>query len=389
MKEQQPNCDLEIWTTLNCNMKCSICFFGNPPADFKIHEPTIEAIENFAINDKHPFYCLTGAESTSRDDLADIIRILKKHKKGVTLNTNGIKLANENYFLQLKNAGLDRVILQFDGFDPKISNTLRGNDITEQKKKILLNLQNSQMPTVLNSTIAHNVNEHTVKELIDYALEKPFINGVTFLTISFDGGAREWKQSEYIMPDEVIDIVCKSTSYKVKKENVYRFQKLHFALKAFLKQRACLYNQLFVLVRNKASFEPIDAFLNLSLAEPWLDKYANSYKKNSLFSSIFLGIAIVMLCMNFRIFILLIELIVSGLSFYFRTSSYLRTNKLLALSFTTGCDPYKLDNDILKNCQNEIIAADNNIHSVRNLGLEGAYIVALEKRFKDQKANEL
>ena len=158
MTEQQPHCDYEIWTTLNCNMNCPICFFDNPPKGLAIHEPTLEAIENFAKKDKHSFYCLTGAESTFRDDLVDIIRILKKYKKGVTLNTNGIKLVNESYLLELKNAGLDRVILQFDGFDPEVSNAFRGNDISEERKKILSNLQENQIPTGLNATIAGNLN---------------------------------------------------------------------------------------------------------------------------------------------------------------------------------------------------------------------------------------
>jgi len=386
MGQAQPCFDYEIWPTLRCNMNCAICFFGCPRESSVLLEPTLHAIEEFVRQDTHPFYCLSGAEATVRDDLPDIIRVLKKHRKAVTLNTNGARFGDESYLLKLKDAGLDRVILQCDGFDSRVSLVMRGVDVVSQREHVLALLEKHRMPTALSSTIARGLNEHTVSELLDYALAHPFINGIAFLSIAFDGGARNWSQERYMMPDEVIDVVCRVPGYNVRKENVHRFQKLHFAIKAFLKHRACLYNQLYVLVRRRGSFEPIDAFVNLAKAEPWLDRYRHAYtgKKHGL-GAVYLGLAVLCLCCHRRILVLARELIGSGLSYFFRTSRYLRTSRLLALSFTTSCDPYKLDKTILQNCQNEIMAADQTPDSLRPIGREGAYFVNLEKRHCESK----
>jgi uncharacterized radical SAM superfamily Fe-S cluster-containing enzyme len=299
----------------------------------------------------------------------------------VTLNTNGLRFQDESYLLKLKNAGLDRVILQCDGVDSRVSVIMRGGDVTTERQSILSLLEKHQMPTALSSTIAKNVNEHTVQELIDYALAHPFINGIAFLSIAFDGGARDWNPDRYMMPDEVIDVVCAIPADHVKKENVHIFQKLHFAVKAFFRQRACLYNQLYVLVRHGAAFEPIDAFLNLSKAEPWLDRYSRAYASQKRgAAAVHLALALLCLFCHPRIFVLLKEILASGLSYFARTSRYLKTSRLLALSFTTSCDPYKLDQTILQNCQNEIMAADQTQHSLRPIGREGAYFINLEKR---------
>jgi uncharacterized radical SAM superfamily Fe-S cluster-containing enzyme len=385
MGHAQPNFDYEIWSTFRCNMNCKICFFGYPQAAShaaspKTYEPTLAAIEDFIKADKHTFYCLVGAEVTVRDDLPEMIRLLKKYKKAVTINTNGRRLQDEAYLLRLKSAGIDRVIVQFDGFEPGIARIMRGEDNTRQKQEVFSLLKKHNISTGLNVTIARGVNEHTIRPIIQYALEQPFINGVAFLSISFDGGARDWDPKTYIMPDEIIDLVCASTEPGLNKEGVHLFQKLHFAIKAFLKQRACLYNQLFVLVRKNGSFLPIDAFINLKKAEPWLDRYAKAYAARKWFAPMHLVLALLSLTWHRRFFSFCADMVLSGLSYFFRTSWYLGTSRLISLSFTTGCDPYKVDHAILKNCQNEVLLAPQTPNVLSPAGSEGNWIIDREKR---------
>jgi len=72
---------------------------------------------------------LTGGEPTMRDDLIDIVKMLKEEGvRHIQLNTEGIKFAEMyfndpasaiNYARQLREAGVNTVYLSFDGVTPK------------------------------------------------------------------------------------------------------------------------------------------------------------------------------------------------------------------------------------------------------------------------------
>ena len=133
--------------------------------------------------------------------------------------------------------------------------------------------------TTLNATSAGGINDDEVLKLLDFGLKNEFINGITYLSIFYNGGARGWPKKHYLMPDEIVDLLQQQSGGAISKESVYLFQKLHLAVKSFLSQRQCLYNQIYILVRNKDSYEPIDRFIELKWAEQWLDCYARVYKK--------------------------------------------------------------------------------------------------------------
>ena len=86
-----------------------------------------------------------------------------------------------------------------------------------------------------------------------------------------------------------------------------------------------------------------------------------------------------MIC-NKRFFFIIKEMLLSGYSYFFKTAHYLKNRRFLSLSFSTGCDPYKLDYSIVKNCQNEIIAFSDESNRLEYLGREGLYCVGLERR---------
>ena len=55
-----------------------------------------------------------------RDDITDIIRIMKKGVDHVQMNTNGIKLAlSPETMRQVRNAGVSNLYLSFDGVTPR------------------------------------------------------------------------------------------------------------------------------------------------------------------------------------------------------------------------------------------------------------------------------
>lgn len=232
--------EYEIWPTFRCNMDCRICCFGETKLGLGMLEPSCEEIEDLIKKYRITFYTLSGGEPSCRLDLDKIIKIFKKYNKTVTMNTNGLKLTDLHYLNELRKSGLDRINLQFDGFRKKTYEILRGADFLETKLKVLENLRTLDIPTVLNVTVAKNINEEVFAELIDYAAKNDFINAVTFFTICSIGGAKNWPLYNYIMPDEAVDIIEQKTNHKLTKRHFFLFQKLHLAIKSLLLQKVCL-----------------------------------------------------------------------------------------------------------------------------------------------------
>ncbi len=371
--------EYELWPTMECNMSCSICCFGDAKSKIQTNSASCSEVENFIKKSKAPFFILSGGEPTCHSDLDKIIGILKKYKKTATINTNGLKLARMDYLKMLKKAGLDRVNLQFDGFDREAMIKLRGGDFLDTKLKAIENLKKMRFPTVFNATIAKNTNEKTVGGLIDYAAGNPFINAINFFTICSIGSARSWPLLDYIMPDEVIDEVESQTHGKISKKNVYLFNKLHFAVKSFFSQRYCFYNYIYLLVRSKDSYEPIDRFLNLVKIEGALDTYAALYKRNRFLAKAYLLFSLLWFLLKGCSIRILGEFIILIFSYFFKTSDYLMTSRFFYLSFSTGCDPYKVDYAIVPYCQNEIVGKRTGSVSLDHLGRDGLYCLAVER----------
>jgi len=76
---------------------------------------------------------LFGGEPTCRDDLFELIDI--GHSCGLTLfiNTNGLKLADEDYCRRLCDKGVS-ILLGFDGRHPEIHEKMRKNPNACEKK---------------------------------------------------------------------------------------------------------------------------------------------------------------------------------------------------------------------------------------------------------------
>ena len=69
---------------------------------------------------------LFGGEPTVRDDLFDIIRMARQNGLPVSVVTNSVKLADEQYCKEMCDAKVD-LILAFDGRDPEIYERMRGS----------------------------------------------------------------------------------------------------------------------------------------------------------------------------------------------------------------------------------------------------------------------
>jgi uncharacterized radical SAM superfamily Fe-S cluster-containing enzyme len=374
-------CEYEMWVTLKCDTDCAICHLGEETKGPSL-EPSLVEIDNFVRKSRIPFFILSGGEPTCREDLIDIIRLIKKYHKMVTIHTNGLKIRDKKYLEALKRSGLDRINLQFDGFNRQSYKLFRGNDLFDIKVKVLENLKTLNMPTDLNITIAKNVNEKEIGEIIDYAVRNSFINSLNFFTICYLAKVMDSSLNNFIMPDELATVVEEATDNKINQESIFLFQKLHLAIKSFFNQRFCLYSRIYILFRTKETYEPIDKYLNLRRAEWFLDRYKDLYKNNRIIAKIFLILTLPFVLFRFASLKIIKELVCTGFSYILMTSYHQKSKILLFINFNTCCDPYKIDYDIVPNCQDEIISLDKNSGELRNQGRDGQRAIELEKVHK-------
>jgi MoaA/NifB/PqqE/SkfB family radical SAM enzyme len=117
-----------LWElTYRCNAKCSICSYWKNPSD-PDRELSLSQIQK-GLDRIHSYGCravnFTGGEPTLRRDLCDIVRHASDRGMWTSLVTNGSLLTRERV-RELKDAGLDNLLVSMDSVHPEIHNRQRG-----------------------------------------------------------------------------------------------------------------------------------------------------------------------------------------------------------------------------------------------------------------------
>jgi 7,8-dihydro-6-hydroxymethylpterin dimethyltransferase len=135
---------------------------------------------------------VSGGEPTDHPQVLEILKLaMTKGFKCVMLNTNGLRLAEEESFVRTLSqlgAGFE-VYLQFDGFDREACKELRGADLIDTKRKAVEHLVRHRVPTTLVATIKQGVNDHEIGQVIEFGLNTDYIRGINFQPLAyFQGG---------------------------------------------------------------------------------------------------------------------------------------------------------------------------------------------------------
>jgi len=157
---------IDIPVTQRCNLNCSFCYYP----DQKRKDMDISGIENIIDRFKGDFVSISGGEPTLREDLPNIIKLVIKRRKIPILNTNGIKMADNDYVKSLKKAGLRLVHFSLNGIkdDPFIKKNKE--EIIKNKLQGLNNLIENDFSIVLSFLLLKNKNEEELKDILSLAL---------------------------------------------------------------------------------------------------------------------------------------------------------------------------------------------------------------------------
>ena len=175
-------CCALVEVTRRCDMHCLVCYAsagGDTP------DPPPEEVEKrlaalFARAGQVNIQ-LSGGEPTMRNDLPDIIRLVRaKGFPFVQLNTNGLRLARESgYAERLKEAGLDLVYLQWDGVSEKVFLRLRGAPYAADKERAAERCIRAGLSLVFVMTAARGVNDGEFGAMLRKALAcGPHVRGL-------------------------------------------------------------------------------------------------------------------------------------------------------------------------------------------------------------------
>ncbi len=215
---------IHLVVTNRCNIFCKICYANSYQFDFRYDIPMKDILQILKKIGKGKRVILIGGEPTVRKDIFEIIKAIKKSGNIPELFTNGIKLANIEFVKKLKEAGLRKVYLSFDGFEEEIYEKLNYN-----KKLLLLkilalkNLETFEIPIVISMRVMKSINEDQVKNVIEFVVnsiknKKP-IKGILFYGAT--PGGRFLIPEATITSKEVFQLINKVCGKKVASKSYF------------------------------------------------------------------------------------------------------------------------------------------------------------------------
>lgn len=189
----QHTCSALFEITSRCNMRCPVCFADSGPKAEA--DPSLETIGGWLQSVRHAcgehiVIQLSGGEPTVREDLPEIIRMVRKEGFGfVQVNTNGLRLAGEpGYARRLQEAGLTSVFLQFDGTRDDVYRALRGRAMFAEKVRAIDNCLKNRLGVVLVPTLVPGINVEDIGAILRFGMEyAPGVRGVHFQPVSYFG----------------------------------------------------------------------------------------------------------------------------------------------------------------------------------------------------------
>jgi len=187
---QQHSCLGVIEVTNACNLECPLCFASagtnhkHDYASFELSYAQVEAmLEAYIACEGSPEVLqFSGGEPSLHPRILDFIALAQqKGIQHVMLNTNGIRIARDDRFLEGLAALKPHIYLQFDGFTPQTNRILRGVDnLIDDKLRALERLAAADVRVVLVAVIERGVNEGEVGRILEFGLRHPAVFGINF-----------------------------------------------------------------------------------------------------------------------------------------------------------------------------------------------------------------
>lgn len=221
---------LRISVTDRCNLRCFYCMPSEGVQPLK-HKDTLTYEEIIRIvRIAAPVGIrkvrITGGEPLARKNISFLIKSIKSISgiENLSLTTNGVLL--ETYADELAAAGLDRVNVSLDSFNPdRYSEITRGGCLDAVLKGIERAEKAGLKPVRINMVPIRGFNDKEIEDFARITLEKPY-HQVRFIEFMPIGAGDLWSKEKYIPVDEiksVIEKVGSLTPVKIRRSGPARY----------------------------------------------------------------------------------------------------------------------------------------------------------------------
>ncbi|MEM8733044.1 MAG: radical SAM protein [Planctomycetota bacterium] len=200
-EHEQHTCIGVVEITDGCNLTCPMCYAASAPG--KKHRSLDEvkaAIDRLVeAEGRAEVMQLSGGEPTLHPDLIEALDYaLERPIDYVMINTNGIRLANDQVLVDELSRRRDRVevYFQMDSLVDSEMEQLRGQTgLFETKLKALDRLAEAGLNVTLVATLQGGVNDSAPAELVEFAKSRPEVTGLSFQPATYSG--------RHVLPEEI------------------------------------------------------------------------------------------------------------------------------------------------------------------------------------------
>ncbi|RZN33361.1 MAG: radical SAM protein [Methanophagales archaeon ANME-1-THS] len=167
MRTKMPYFNINWNITRACNLRCKHCYYdaSTPLEDELSTEQALEVIDEIATTfGSNARVTFGGGEPLMRKDLLEIIAYGHERGLHLMLASNGI-LLDDDRAVQLKNAGIEEVIIAIDGTQ-RTHDAIRGNGIFERTVKGARACKAAGLDLVVDPCIM-KLNERETAQILD------------------------------------------------------------------------------------------------------------------------------------------------------------------------------------------------------------------------------
>ena len=207
---KQHICLALIEVNTGCNLNCPICFANAGPGYSLTMEQVETMLHRFVEIEGDPEVVqFSGGEPTVHAQILDMVQAAKDRGIGqVMINTNGIRIAKDDRFLEELAKLKPAIYFQFDGLSDETYRAIRGEDLLAIKLKALDRLAEADLDVALVAAVERGINEHEVGAVLKFGLNHPAVRGVVFQPVTHVGRHLNFDPMERMtIPDVIHGIV--------------------------------------------------------------------------------------------------------------------------------------------------------------------------------------
>ncbi len=356
-----------FFITNACNLGCTYClneanvheYFGE--YDLQRFEADLAEWHGDRIS-------LIGGEPFSHRRWDEFAAAAHRHQKRVVIFTNGLALADEKKVERLVavTGGDCEIHMTFEGFTPELYDHLPVGRAHERKVAALKNIVKHDVSVALHATLEPGQTKRppherarSIRALIDYAAEHPFVHAVAFQVAAAIGGAKDIDSSDLSSVDRSMDDIVAALPVPIERRHVYVGQKLLGLATAALQVPLCEQIQVVPLFRVGDRWLTLNDLFDCDALDRRLDA-ALKVPPTSRVGLVRLLTSLMVLSVRVRQLPALLRLGWQVLPVFLRGFELSKVPRsILPIASTTVCDRYNFDGSVARRCDKTVFTNVN------------------------------